>query len=40
MRDGEEGDATVLGSLVDAGIGALIKESKARPERNTVKNAV
>ena len=40
MRDGEESDATVLGSLVDAGLsinahstGALIKESKARPER-------
>ena len=38
MGDGEEGDATVLGCLVDAGLGvnahgagALVQESKAGP---------
>ena len=40
MGDGEKGDATVLGSLVDAGLGvnahrtgALVQESKAGPAR-------
>lgn len=43
MRDGKEGDAAVLGSLVDAGLsvnahstGALIKKSKARPEKRAL----